>query len=76
MRNELIESSRLVHLLSQLLRLAAKVENVGQFDVKVPVFILKPSLEYHVLSLLLLTVSTLYRISVFQNQTRCYNLTE
>lgn len=76
MRNELIESSRLVHLLSQLLRLTAEVENVGQFDVKVPVFILKSSLEYHVLSLLLLTVSTLYRISVFQNQTRCYNLTE
>ena len=76
MRNELIESSLLVHLLSHLLRLAAEVENVGQFDVKVPVFILKSSLEYHVLSLLLLTVSTLYRISVFQNQTRCYNLTE
>lgn len=76
MRNELIESSRLVHLLSHLLRLAAEVENVGQFDVKVPVFILKSSLEYHVLSLLLLTISTLYRISVFQNQTRCYNLTE
>lgn len=60
MRNELIESSRLVHLLSHLLRLAAEVENVGQFDVKVPVFILKSSPEYHVLGLLLPTAYSFY----------------